>query len=242
MLKTLKTSLNDLNISLSDKQLTDISFFLEEIYKNNKLFNLTGYKTKELIVEMLGVKSVLIANSLVNHFFNNELKVIDIGTGAGIPGLIIKIIYPNLDVYLLDSNAKKVNFIKETINKLNLSNIVALNSRVEDNEFLNKYKQSFDFVFSQAVSNIAVLNELSTQLLKINGKVIHFKSKGYQNEINFASNHLIDLGLELNICDSYEFNNYFLVNVFYNKKTEASNKYPREWSKIKKELIEDARH
>ncbi|WP_027122162.1 16S rRNA (guanine(527)-N(7))-methyltransferase RsmG [[Mycoplasma] imitans] len=242
MLNILKNSLDKYQISLTEKQVQEITLFLEEIYVNNQLFNLTGYKTRELIAEMLGVKSILIARSL-NEFFNNQsLSVIDLGTGAGIPGLIMKILYQNLDVCLLDSNAKKISFIKETIKKLNLTRVEGINSRVEDKAFLDKNKERFDFVFSQAVSKIAVLNELGTQLLKLNGKIIHFKSKGYQQEIDFANKYLNELGLGFNNRYEYQFNDYFLVNVFYNKKARASNKYPREWSKIKKELIDDAKY
>ncbi|AAP56994.1 16S rRNA (guanine(527)-N(7))-methyltransferase RsmG [Mycoplasmoides gallisepticum] len=242
MLKLIKDSLGKFNLTLTDKQIEDIAFFLEEIYHSNQLFNLTGYKTKELIAEMLGVKTILLAQSLSYIFSNQSLNVIDIGTGAGIPGLIIKIIYPQLNVYLVDSNAKKITFINEVIKKLNFTGVFAILSRVEDNFFLKKYHGYFDYVFSQAVSKIAVLNELGTQLLKINGQIIHFKSRDYQEEIEFAKKHLSDLGLAFNNLYHYQFNSYFLVNVFYNKKAIAPQKYPREWSKIKRELIDDAKH
>lgn len=242
MLKLIKDSLGKFKLSLTDKQIEDIAFLLEEIYHSNQLFNLTGYKTKELIAEMLGVKTMLLAESLSEIFSNQSLNVIDIGTGAGIPGLIIKIIYPELNVYLVDSNAKKITFVNEVIKKLNFTGVFAISSRVEDNIFLKKYHGYFDYVFSQAVSKIAVLNELGTQLLKINGQIIHFKSRDYQEEIEFAKKHLSDLGLTFNNLYHYQFNSYFLVNVFYNKKAIAPQKYPREWSKIKKELIDDAKH
>ncbi|AHC00028.1 16S rRNA methyltransferase [Mycoplasmoides gallisepticum S6] len=242
MLKLIKDSLGKFNPSLTDKQIEDIVIFLEEIYHSNQLFNLTGYKTKELIAEMLGVKTILLAQSLSDIFSNQSLNVIDIGTGAGIPGLIIKIIYPQLNVYLVDSNAKKIAFINKVIKKLNFTGVFAISSRVEDNFFLKKYYGYFDYVFSQAVSKIAVLNELGTQLLKINGQIIHFKSRDYQEEIEFAKKYLSDLGLAFNNLYHYQFNSYFLVNVFYNKKAIAPQKYPREWSKIKRDLIDDAKH
>ncbi|WGG23862.1 16S rRNA (guanine(527)-N(7))-methyltransferase RsmG [Mycoplasmoides gallisepticum] len=135
MLKLIKDSLGKFNLTLTDKQIEDIAFFLEEIYHSNQLFNLTGYKTKELIAEMLGVKTILLAQSLSYIFSNQSLNVIDIGTGAGIPGLIIKIIYPQLNVYLVDSNAKKITFINEVIKKLNFTGVFAILSRVEDNFF-----------------------------------------------------------------------------------------------------------
>ncbi|QMT98479.1 16S rRNA (guanine(527)-N(7))-methyltransferase RsmG [Mycoplasma tullyi] len=242
MLKLIKNSLNELNILLTDKQIEDIAFFLEEIHHNNQLFNLTGYKTKELIAEMLGVKTILLAQSLSETFSNKTLNVLDIGTGAGIPGLIIKIIYPQLNVYLVDSNAKKITFISEVIKKLNFTGVFAISSRIEDSSFLEKYRGYFVYVFSQAVSKIAVLNELGTQLLKLNGQIIHFKSRDYLEEMEFAKKYLSDLGLVFNNWYEYKFNNYFLVNVFYNKKAIVSLKYPREWSKIKKELIDNAKH
>ncbi|QZX49083.1 16S rRNA (guanine(527)-N(7))-methyltransferase RsmG [Mycoplasma sp. E35C] len=242
MLNELNKQLELLKIDLSDDQKNKISIFLEQIAVNNQLFNLTGYKTKELIVSMLGIKSILLANSLKDEFLNQNLKVIDIGTGAGIPGIIIKILYPNLDITLLDSNNKKINFINEVIKLLDLKTTEAISFRVEDKAFLNQYQNKFDFAFSQAVSNIAVLNELSVKLLKIHGKIIHFKSKNFQTEIDFAQPYLNDLGLTYNKLVEFVFNDYFLVNVFYNKNTETSDKYPREWSKIKKELIKDAKH
>lgn len=147
MLKLIKDSLGKFNPSLTDKQIEDIVIFLEEIYHSNQLFNLTGYKTKELIAEMLGVKTILLAQSLSDIFSNQSLNVIDIGTGAGIPGLIIKIIYPQLNVYLVDSNAKKIAFINKVIKKLNFTGVFAISSRVEDNIFFEKILRLFRLCF-----------------------------------------------------------------------------------------------
>ena len=117
-----------------------------------------------------------------------DKKILDIGTGAGIPGLIVKIISPISDVFLLDSNKKKCEFIRQISKKLNLSGLTVINNRAEIIAHENEFREKFDLVVSRAVGNLSELSEINIPFTKIGGISMALKGKNIQDEINLSKN------------------------------------------------------
>ena len=162
-----KDELAKLNIEVTEKNLNDLNIYKEMLLEYNKKFNLTAIKTEEDIY-LKHFYDSLTLSKIVD--LKGDLKLLDIGTGAGFPGLVLKIFYPNLEVTLLDSNHKKITFLEQVIKRLNLKNITCINTRAEN--LPDQYREYFDIVTSRAVANLRILCELSLPFLKIKGKFI----------------------------------------------------------------------
>ena len=172
---------NILENLLTPDQLRISNEYANLIFFENKKFNLTGLKNIE------DIKNTLINESIISLFYanvklNNAIKVIDIGTGAGIPGIPFKIINNNLDMTLVDSNLKKCNFLKKVSEELDLD-IKIVCARTEDLAHDEKHRETYDNCISRAVSNISTLNEYSFPFLKISGKSIYIKGRNISQEI-----------------------------------------------------------
>ena len=181
-----------IGINLTNEQIEKIDFYVDFLIKENKKYNLTGIKKKEDILSNLVLKSLLVFHphggnqSTIQWFFDK--KILDIGTGAGIPGLIIKLISPLSDVFLLDSNKKKCEFIRQISKKLNLSGLTVINNRAEIIAHENEFREKFDLVVSRAVGNLSELSEINIPFTKIGGISMALKGKNIQEEINLSKN------------------------------------------------------
>lgn len=164
---------------------------------------------------------------------NSSISLCDVGSGAGFPGIVLKIFFPNLKITLIDSLNKRVNYLNEIIKKLKLDNIVALHFRMED--FSKLHEEEFDVITARAVSNLNILTEISVKALKINGKLIFMKAN-CEEELSNLSNIYDKLGLKLLSVNKFvlpkEGSNRTLVSIEKVRKT--TNKYPRTIDKIKR--------
>ena len=166
-------------------------------------------------------------------FINNDNKIIDVGTGAGFPGLVLKICFPNLKITLVDSLSKRVDFLKKVIEKLNLKDIDAVHARAED--FSKDNRESFDIVTSRAVAKLNILNELCIPLVKVNGYFIPMKAN-IDEEINISKNSLNILNSKIEDIISFKLpKEESIRNIIKIKKERITDKkYPRIFSKISK--------
>jgi len=169
---------------LSDK-------YIDEIVSWNKKFNLTGLKNKEEIKEKLYNDSLSIAK-VAN--LSKKLKVIDVGCGAGFPGIPLKIEYPNIELTLIDSINKKIEFVKHVIELLNLEHAEAICIRAEDLAHDNRYREQFDLVISRAVAKLNTLYEYCLPFSKVGGLFVAQKGPDIDEEIKSAGNALEILG------------------------------------------------
>lgn len=220
-------NLKKLNIKISEKQLKDLEKYYEMLIKTNKNLNLTRITEKQEVYLKHFYDSLTISQVID---LNQNLNIIDIGTGAGFPGIVLKIVYPHLKITLLDSLEKRINFLNQVIKTLNLKDIKTVTSRIED------YKEeNFDIVTSRAVAKTNILLELACQLPKKNGYFILLKSN-INEELKEAQNALKTLNLEIETIKETKLpkENSKRTILKIKKLGQISNKYPRNFAKIKK--------
>lgn len=219
-----------LGIKVTKENLADLNIYKDLLLEYNKKFNLTAIKTEEEIYLKHFYDSLTLVKGVD---LTKNLKILDIGTGAGFPGLVLKIFYPELEITLLDSNHKKIMFLEQVIKRLNLKNITCLNTRAEN--LPSNYREYFDIVTSRAVAHLRILSELSIPYLKVNGKLIAMEGIS-ETEIEESEKILTELNS--NILEVIKFNlpiegsNRSLIIV--EKEKETDKKYPRSYDKIMK--------
>ena len=229
-IETFIKEVEKLNITVTKENLASLAKYKDLLIEYNKKFNLTAIKSDEEIY----LKHFYDSLTLIKAYsLNGNLKLLDIGTGAGFPGIVLKIFYPDLELTLLDSNHKKIAFLEVVIKELNLKNVTCINSRAEN--LPKTYREYFDIVTSRAVAHLRILLELSIPYLKVGGKLIAMKGLS-EEEIKESAKILEKL--DSTIVDTIKFNlpiegsNRSLVIVQKNKKTKEI--YPRSYDKIMK--------
>lgn len=220
-------------IKIDENQKNQLVSYMELTLKANESFNLTANDTKESFM----IKNIIDSLLIVKNLNLDEKNILDLGSGAGLPGIPLAIYYKNTNFTLLEPLTKRANFLKEIAQKLGLKNVKVVNERAEI--FIKNARESYDFVTSRAVSRLNILLELSIPFLKVGGKLIAYKGINYQEEINESKNAL-DL-LYLKIIAIEEENlvqiNEKRYNIFIQKNQKTSQKYPREYRLIKKKAL-----
>jgi 16S rRNA (guanine527-N7)-methyltransferase len=190
----LQSGLNQLNISYSSEQIEQLWEYYVFFITENKKYNLSAITEMKEVITKHFLDSAVILSQI-------ELKSVkrwlDIGTGAGFPGLVLKLFLPGHSFYLVDSSSKKVNFLNQLIYKLNLSGVNAVHGRAEDLAKELDWRASFDFVTSRAVASLNVLAEYTVPFLRKGGSAFLYKGPEYQEEIDEAKNALKTLGAEV---------------------------------------------
>ena len=220
-------------IKIDENQKNQLVSYMELALKANESFNLTANDTKESFM----IKNIIDSLLIVKNLDLDGKNILDLGSGAGLPGIPLAIYYKNTNFTLLEPLTKRANFLKEIAQKIGLKNVKVVNDRAEI--FIKNARESFDFVTSRAVSRLNILLELSIPFLKVGGKLIAYKGINYQEEINESKNAL-DL-LSSKIIAIEEENlvqiNEKRYNIFIQKNQETSQKYPREYRLIKKKAL-----
>ncbi len=186
----LSDSLDLLNISFDDIMLEKVEDFYKLLIEKNRVMNLTSITDHDEFVVKHIIDSLL---SFRFHGFKDE-RLIDIGTGAGFPGIPLKIFFPSLDIVLLDSLNKRLLFLDDVIEKLGLENISTVHGRAEDLGHDVSFREKFDLGVSRAVADLSVLSELSLPFIKKDGLFIFYKSSDIDDEIKRAEHALKILG------------------------------------------------
>ena len=182
----------EIQIKFTEEQLQKFYEYMNMLIEWNKKINLTAIiEPKEIILKHF------IDSLTILKYVNDNEKMLDVGTGAGFPGIPIKIMNSNMEITLLDSLNKRINFLNEVINKLKLKNISAIHSRIEDYGKNNKYREKYDIVTSRAVANLATLSEYMLPMLKIKGKSICMKGSDIKEEVKNSKRAIDILGGEI---------------------------------------------
>lgn len=226
----IKYTSEELGINLSNDQINKLDFYCQFLIKTNENVNLTAIKTENEIYLKHFFDSLTITKTID---LSKVSTLIDIGTGAGFPGMVLKIVFPHLKLTLLDSNNKKINFLKELSEKLEISDINFYNGRAE--EFVKNNRESFDMVTARAVSNLSLLSELCLPLTKVNGYFVPMKGANNE-EIDDAMYAIELLGGKVEKIDNFKLPIEESVrNIIAIKKEKTTPaKYPRRYEKILK--------
>jgi len=189
-----RSGLEQLNIQLDDLQIQQFMIYYELLVEWNKIMNLTGITEFEEVI----IKHFLDSLAVVKVCDMAQIKrVIDIGTGAGFPGIPLKIAFPHLNLVLLDSLKKRINFLDAVINELNLDNITAIHGRAEDYANQKEYREYFDLSVSRAVANLSSLSEYCIPFVLLGGKFISYKSGKIEEELKTSQKAINILGGKL---------------------------------------------
>lgn len=175
------------NINLSEEQIDKFLLYYDFLIEENSKFNLTAITE----FEDVAIKHFL-DSGLASTFLKGGSSVIDVGSGAGFPGVVLKILRDDLKITLLDSLNKRVNFLNQTIKLLNLKDIIAVHARVED--FAKAHFQKFDYATSRAVASLPTLSEYLLPLVKMGGEAVVYKAQKLDQEIELAQNAIKVLG------------------------------------------------
>ena len=207
--------------------------YMNLILEWNEKINVTAIKEeKEFIVKHF-VDSLTICG-----FIKESNRVLDIGTGAGFPGIPVKLYHPNIDATLIDSVNKKVTVLKDVIEKLKLEKIEALHIRAEDFAQDLNYRERFDVVTTRAVSSLATISEYMLPFVRIGGIAICMKGPNIEQELEDAKKAIKLLGGEIEKIEKIQLDNEFERNIIVIKKiNKTDKKYPRGQGRPAKEPI-----
>jgi len=220
----------NLGIEVTSEKLSKLDLFYKLLIEWNEKINLTTIIEEE--------------NVYLKHFYdsltlfrdidlNKEIRICDVGSGAGFPGIVLKIFFPNINITLIDSLNKRIIYLNDIIDKLGLDNIKAIHSRMED--FSKIHEEEFDYITARAVSQLPILCEISVKALKINGSLVFMKANCEEELVNIDKK-LDKLGLKLSFIDKFvlpiENSNRTIIKI--DKYSKTNKIYPRSIDKIKK--------
>ena len=225
--ETFYSLLDQQNINLTDQQKFQFERYFELLVEWNEKINLTAITEKEEVYLKHFYDSIApILQALIE---NQEIKLLDIGAGAGFPSLPMKILYPQLDVTIIDSLNKRINFLQLLAEELNLEGVHFYHGRAEDFAQDKHFRAQFDIVTARAVARMQVLSELTIPYLKVGGKLLALKASNAPEELTEAKNALNLLFSKVEDNISYTLPNgdprYITI---VEKKKETPNKYPRK--------------
>ena len=221
-----------IDIELTQLQKEQLDKYCNFLIDYNNHTNLTAIKDEDNIY----LKHFYDSLTFIKAYKLNNEKVLDIGTGPGFPGMVLKIVFPNIKLTLLDSNNKKIKFLKELANLLNINDINIIENRAE--EYIKKERENFDIVTSRAVSNLSILSEISLPFVKQNGYFIPLKGSNL-NEIEEAKYAITILGGKIEKIINFKLpveeseRNILLIK----KVNKTPSEYPRQYSKIVKNSL-----
>lgn len=227
MSEMLKNRMDRLQIETNENMLEQFDLFYHLLVEWNKVMNLTGITEYEEVVEKHFADSLSLARFLD---LNKIHTVIDVGTGAGFPGIPLKIAFPHLKVVLLDSLNKRINFLNEVIAKLDLREIHTIHGRAEEYARKPEYREQFDLCVSRAVSNLSVLSEYCIPYIQVGGIFVPYKSGEIDEEVA-ASRKAVDiLGGQIDHVEKFQLPDTDIHRsfVFINKIKNTQKKYPRK--------------
>lgn len=219
--------LQEIGVTLSEQQIEQFLKYYELLVEWNEFMNLTAITEYDEVMKKHFVDSL----SLIKTFdTDREVSVIDVGTGAGFPGLALKIAYPKLKVTLLDSLNKRINFLNEVISQLCLTGVETIHGRAEDFAKPSKLREKYDLCVSRAVANMSTLSEYCLPFVKVGGEFISYKSEKIDEEMSKAKNAISLLGGKLQrneefyLPESDIYRNFVVIK----KVKETPKKFPRK--------------
>lgn len=219
------------NIVLTEKQIKQFDQYYNLLVEWNSFMNLTAITEFDEVCQKHFLDSLSIVKAYPDHYFEkNTFQFIDIGTGAGFPSIPIKIVFPNLKFTLVDSLNKRIKFLNEVIDQLQLSDCTAVHGRAEDLAKNSSYREQYDFCVSRAVANLSTLCEYCMPYVKVGGRFVSYKSEKITEEAEKAKHAISVLGgkferqVDFTLPDSDIYRNIYIIQ----KEKITPKKYPRK--------------
>lgn len=222
--------LDEFHVTLTDSQVKQFLLYYEMLIEKNKVVNLTAITDFAEILKKHFIDSLSLVKACDLNNSENDISLIDIGTGAGFPGIPLKIAFPSLKITLMDSLNKRVDFLNEVINVLKLDGISTIHGRAEDYARPGQLREKYDLCVSRAVANLSTLTEYCLPYVKLGGKFISYKSEKITEEMKDAEYAINLLGgkveeqISFMLPDSELYRTLFVVV----KNNITPEKYPRK--------------
>lgn len=221
----LKKLANDINIEINDEEIRKFISYMDLLLEWNEKINLTAITEKKEIILKHFIDSLTIYK-----YIKGKDKIVDVGTGAGFPGIPLAIMKKQNEVVLVDSLNKRINFLNEVIKKLKLENVIAIHSRAEDFGKEKEYREKFDIVTSRAVANLTVLVEYLLPLVDVGGYCICMKGPNIEEELNQSKFAIKTLGgkiekVEKIVLPDSDFERNIVI---IKKEINTDKRYPRK--------------
>lgn len=234
----LKILAEQLDIQLSDEQLEQFQIYYDMLIEKNKVMNLTAITQLDEVITKHFLDSIALA-SVYQNIKEDELKIIDLGTGAGFPGIPLKIAFPQLKITLMDSLNKRIVFLQSVIEKLQLSGIEAIHGRAEEMAKKKEFREKYDLCVSRAVSNLSTLSEYCLPFVRIDGKFISYKASEIEEELERSRKAIKLLGGKLSTVNKITLPESDIERSFVliDKIEKTSKTYPRKPGTAAKEPI-----
>lgn len=217
----------------SKEALNNLDIYYQFLVSYNEKVNLTAITSEKEVYLKHFYDSATLLKVLE---INSSKKYLDVGSGAGFPGMVIKILCPEINITFLDSNHKTTDFLKQLVQKLNLSQVEIITDRVE--EYARKNKEAFDYVFARAVASLQILSEICLPLVKVEGNFIALKSRAIE-EIEDAKPTIKILNGQIKAIENFNLllNDYQRTLIIIVKVGPTPSGYPRCYSQIKKKPL-----
>lgn len=227
MKKYLYDTAKKMDIEITENQLEQFQLYYDYLLKINQVMNLTAITEEKEVVLKHFVDSI----SFLKYFSSsNHMKIVDMGTGAGLPGIPLAIMMPNAEFTLMDSLNKRIQFLKEVVHICGLKNVECIHSRAEELGNHVDYREQYDFCVSRAVANLSVLLEYCIPFVKVGGSFVSYKSILADDELSSSKNaqDILSCHLEKNISFLIPDTDYQRCFLCFEKDEKLKKKYPRQ--------------
>ena len=235
-LEVLKTGIESFGLEATDKKLLNLKKYREILIEWNKVMNLTGIEEEREVYIKHFLDSI---SAVTNNYIHDNISLIDVGTGAGFPGMPLKICLESINLTLLDSLNKRINFLQEVANELNLRDIEFIHGRAEDFGKNEEYREKFDVATARAVAGLPILMEFCVPFVRVGGYFICLKGPNANLELEESKVAMEILGIkfiekiDIKLPD-LELNHNILI---FQKIKNTPSKYPRKAGKPSKNPI-----
>ena len=223
----LKESLSGIGLDPKDELIFKLNKYYEMLVEKNKVMNLTAITEYDDVVIKHFVDSILISNAFDMENINS---IIDVGTGAGFPGIVLGIFYPDVKITLLDSLNKRIKFLQEVVAEIDLKCVDTIHSRAEDYSQIKGIRECYDLAVSRAVANLSTLSEYCLPYVKVGGYFVSYKADNCDEEVEQAKSAIKKLGGVVDNIVRCKIPNTDITRVFVviKKISNTDKKYPRK--------------